>query len=152
MNHKLPIKPWRDKMGRTISEISVPTDKVEATNFILNWLIRNDFEILERKSAGNVIEKSIKGFKIRLTTHPGSIVALHGGRLGLIVFEITIDHKENCCLVHGEFYSAGAGGGIVSYYGQELEVCEKPGLVGRLPRKKGFKLMNRFISDVEAEF
>lgn len=51
-------------MGRTISEISVPTDKREASNFILNWLVRNGFDILERKSAGNVIEKSIKGAKM----------------------------------------------------------------------------------------
>ncbi len=140
-------------MGRTISEIAVPTDESKASSFILNWLVRNGFDILEKDSSGNVIEKSSRlGLRIRLTTHAGSIVALHRGKLGKIVFEISVESKESGCLVRGEFYCAGGGGGIPDFLGEEFDVCERPGIVGRLPRKKGFRLMNRFISDLEAEF
>jgi hypothetical protein len=146
------VKSWRGNMGRTISEITVPIDESKASGFILNWLVRNDFDILEKESSGNVIEKSFRFNKIRLTTHAGSIVALHRGRLGKIVFEIRVKSKESGCLVHGEFYCAGGGGGIPDFLGKEIEVSARPGIVGRVPSKKGFRLMNKFISDLKGEF
>ena len=139
-------------MGRTIREFSVPADCGRTRSSILSWLRRNKFNVLEEESAGEPMELSIKGFKVRLTTRPGSIVALRGGRLGMIAFEISPHPEGEGCLIHGEFYAAGAKGrGIVGFLGMEWEVSEKPDFVGRLPRKKGFALMNRFISELVEE-
>lgn len=135
-------------MARTMREIKLAADETRTRELIQQWLQRNGFEILERDSTGRPVEKSFRTFKVRLATHPGTIVAWHARRLGIIVFEIKVESRDRGCLVHAEFYVAGAGGGMVDYLGREFDVSEKPDLVGRLPRKKGFRLMNRFIADL----
>ncbi len=138
-------------MARTIREINLNTDESRVRDCALFWLESNGFEILERDSAGRPIEKSFKPFRVRLATHPGSIVALRARRMGMIVFEIKLEPRDRGCLVHGEFYAAGASGGVVGdFRGREFDVLEKPELMGRLPRKKGFRLMSEFISGLEA--
>ena len=137
-------------MTRTIKDINLATNAARTRDHILDWLLRNGFEILERNSSGQPIEKSFRSFKVRLTPRPGFIVALRTSRLGMIVFEVGVEPRDHGCVVHGEFYVAGASGGLVDYLGKEFDVCERPDLVGRLPRKKGFKLMGRFISGLGA--
>ena len=137
-------------MARTTREMVLSTDVTRTRDFVLQWLGRNGFEILEENSMGQPLERRFKAFRVSLTTHPGSIVAMRARRLGIIVFEIRLEPRDRGCSVHGEFYAAGGGGGVVNFQGRELDVCEKPDLVGRLPRKKGFRLMSKLISELEA--
>ncbi len=139
-------------MGRTIREISVLADETKVKAYVSKWLENSGFEILEKESVGGIIEKSSKPFRVRLTTHPGSTVALRASRLGMIVFEIKVERSDQGCLIHGEFYVAGASGGLLDWSGRESDVCEKPDIVGRLPRKKGYRLMNDFVSEMQSAF
>ena len=135
-------------MARTTRDVNLPTDETRTRDLILRWLQRNGFEILELNSTGQPVEKSFRSFRVRLATQPGTIVAWHARRLGIIVFEIKLEPRDRGSLMHAEFYVAGAGGGVIDYMGREFDVREKPDLVGRLPRKKGFRLMSSFIAEV----
>lgn len=136
-------------MARTIRDVSLPIDQARTRDLILRWFQRNGFEVLEQNSTGQLLERSFKSFGVRLATLPGTIVAWHARRLGVIVFEIKLEPRDQGCKMHGEFYAAGAGGGMFGYAGREFDLSEKPDMVARLPRKKGFRLMSGFIADLE---
>ena len=135
-------------MPRTVQEVALATGPTETRERILRSLQSHGFEILPQSSTGQPIDYPFRSFHARLATHPGSIVAIQAKWSGFIVFELDVLPRDAWSLLHGEFYVAGAGGGVVDYLGQEMDVLEKPPMVGRIPRKKGFKVMKEFLSDL----
>lgn len=141
-------------MPRTTKDIVLSTGTTRSKELILDWLARQGFEVLTMESTGQRIEYRFgpsRSSRVMLAPHPGSIVALHAKMLGVTVFELDVKPRDGGTSIHGEFYIAGAGvdGRAVSFLGQESDLPEKPGWVGRVPRKKGYLLMEQFITGLE---
>lgn len=103
--------------SRTVKGIKLSKGMKETKTIIFYWFTKRGFKIEDR---GNSI-MAVKGLL-------GS---------SKIYFRLGLKEEDGTCSVRGEFYTK-------SWPSPELDLREKAWL-GRMPRRRGFRLMNEFL-------
>jgi hypothetical protein len=121
---------------KTVVKVSnVPLIDVRRT--IFKWLEKNGFAILSLNSDGSPILFGYYMARVMLHPKAGTIVCLHYKASGAIAFEVDIRPGRDEVHVDLEGYAAGAS----LWAGHEWDLGPDVILMGRWPRKKGYRLM-----------
>ena len=114
---------------------SVPLKAVD--RYIFKWLEIKGFVIISLGSDGRPVVWGYYGARVKLSPKAGYVISLHYKMTGAVALEYRTQQVNDDVLVHCEFYAAGAS----LFGGREWDVRRKVKLMGRFPRKRGYKLM-----------
>ena len=138
-------------MSRTIRDYKI--NKIqprEIETYIRDWLETSKFKILTENSNGTSFHSREWWQTIgqKISPNKNCLVATKLSPKGLLIFEfmITKEAESLATIVHGEFYAAG----VALFMGREWDVKPDPGLLGRWPRKEGYKLMSDFEAQLKS--
>jgi hypothetical protein len=130
---------------RTRLEVRVPNQSIDSIRqFLAGWFQRQNYNIEDWQATGEPKTIWRKTVRVKITPVPGAIVATHIGMGGAIVFDILLSQEGPNVLFHIQGYAATAG--FTS--GGEMSLEPNPGVMGRLPRKKGYEVMMRLFNDM----
>jgi len=114
---------------------SVPLKAVD--RFIFKWLEIKGFAIISLDSPGSPVVWGYYGARVKLSPRAGYVICIHYKATGAVALEYRTQQVNDDVLVVGEFYAAGAS----IFGGREWDVRPKVKLMGRFPRRRGYKLM-----------